>query len=57
MVQWTNKTQNSNNNMKGFTNKQQEQIMQLQRKVGSKQKVVDNKSKKATNQQGNKGKR
>lgn len=57
MVGWTNKHQNSNNNMKGFTSKQQEQIMKLQRQVGQKQKFVDNKSKRANNKQGNGGKR
>lgn len=52
MVQWTNKTQNSNNNMKGFTNKEKNQISSLQRKVGTAQKVADNKQK-ANNKQGN----
>jgi len=56
-MSWTNKKQNSDNNLKGMTPKQQKSIMSLQRTVNEKQKVVDNKSKRATNQQGNKGKR
>ena len=50
---WTNKKQNSDNNMKGMTPKQQKSIAALQRTVNEKQKVVDNKSKRATNKQGN----
>jgi hypothetical protein len=50
---WTNKKQNSDNNMKGMTPKQQKQIMSLQRTVNEKQKVVDNKSKRANSRQGN----
>jgi hypothetical protein len=54
---WTNKKHNTDNNLKGMTPKQQKQIMSLQRTVNEKQKVVDNKSKRATNKQGNGGKR